>query len=550
MKMKFILASSAMIFSISTAVMANPFTDVPFTHWAYDAVKSLSSKGMLKGYPDGTFKGEQPVNRYQLAVITATMMANSELMGDKLSGKDSETLEKLTVEFADELALLGVKNISLEDDMQLLKKKVSGLKNELNDIKSSYTKGEFKKVRLSGDVLVRNTYAREKDDADSSDNNRTSTQLRLQIDAQIDENVKAVARWIMVEDQGYRNGTHSWDGNNRLTGDVDTAYLEVKDMFKLGGDFIFGRRRMFHGHNLLVNSYEDVVSCIKHCGDVDLALNLFFNRDSNGNDCHNMFNVNADTRFKGHDIYLGLYYQTVPAVPAAPDKDNEKLYSVELGSNGDLGNNGFWSYDLGVAYTSFEDGKYANAVHFTDRNSVAHTGDAEGVMLHGALKWDSKEEWAAKVAYTMVDEEAFMNGNMGFDYRYEDSPENPLEDIFRASAFDRYAGPINNRVTNTQDVKVQIEYSPKRNGKYYIRLAYDMVEAKNSSFSSTFFNNAAGVCNEADVFTFEYRYRIAENTRIRLGYTNFQYGRGNDVNLAVGAHRDFKMAWTEIFSRF
>ena len=91
-------------------------------------------------------------------MITAKMIANVEQMGGNgsVSKTDLQTLEKLTVEFADELALLGVKVTALEDDMQVVKEDVAGLKKDVDGIKSYMKNGGMEKVRLSGDMLVRN----------------------------------------------------------------------------------------------------------------------------------------------------------------------------------------------------------------------------------------------------------------------------------------------------------------------------------------------------------------------------------------------------------
>ena len=61
----------ALVVAFAAPVLANPFSDVPFSHWAYDAVKKLTDKGIMIGMPDGTFKGEKGVNRYELAVTLA-----------------------------------------------------------------------------------------------------------------------------------------------------------------------------------------------------------------------------------------------------------------------------------------------------------------------------------------------------------------------------------------------------------------------------------------------------------------------------------------------
>ncbi|NCB40575.1 MAG: S-layer homology domain-containing protein, partial [Erysipelotrichia bacterium] len=56
MKRISMLLVAVMVLS-AVAASANPFSDVPFSHWSYDAVNKLAAKGILQGYPDGTFKG-------------------------------------------------------------------------------------------------------------------------------------------------------------------------------------------------------------------------------------------------------------------------------------------------------------------------------------------------------------------------------------------------------------------------------------------------------------------------------------------------------------
>jgi len=260
---------------------ANPFSDVPFSHWSYDAVNKLAAKGILQGYPDGRFKGNQTVTRYALAMVTAKMLANVEQMlesgiGTNLVTKaDLQTLEKLTVEFADELALLGVKVTALEDDMQVVKEDVSMLKKDVEGIKDYMAKGGMEKVKLSGDMLVRHTNLSHKNDwvndtvgglfagrAGNSDNALTESQIRFQFKANIDENITAVARWsVFAKNVDNVNGGQSamqgafgrnTIGQNTVTDSiVDLAYLQIKDMFRFGGDFTFGRNFYTHGHALL-----------------------------------------------------------------------------------------------------------------------------------------------------------------------------------------------------------------------------------------------------------------------------------------------------------
>lgn len=56
----------AIVLQICVSVFAQQ--DVPQGHWAYEAVRTLIQQGILKGYPDGSFRGTKPVSRYEFAV--------------------------------------------------------------------------------------------------------------------------------------------------------------------------------------------------------------------------------------------------------------------------------------------------------------------------------------------------------------------------------------------------------------------------------------------------------------------------------------------------
>ena len=104
-----IAAVAALIAGVS-AYAANPFSDVSPDDWAYQAVSDLSDQGVVEGYPDGTFKGERNMTRYELAQVIARLMARE----DQLNAEQKATLDKLAGEYADELANLGVRVSNLE----------------------------------------------------------------------------------------------------------------------------------------------------------------------------------------------------------------------------------------------------------------------------------------------------------------------------------------------------------------------------------------------------------------------------------------------------
>ena len=112
MKHAFLKAAIAACFACAavTVSAANPFTDVSADDWAYQAVASLSDEGVIDGYPDGTFRGDKHVTRYEIAQIVARLMAKE----DTLNDSQKETLAKLSSQYANELKDLGVRIAELE----------------------------------------------------------------------------------------------------------------------------------------------------------------------------------------------------------------------------------------------------------------------------------------------------------------------------------------------------------------------------------------------------------------------------------------------------
>ena len=110
MKKILAIAAVAALTAGVSAYAANPFSDVTPDDWAYQAVSDLSDQGVVEGYPDGTFKGERNMTRYELAQIIARLMAKE----DQLNAEQKATLDKLAGEYADELANLGVRVGNLE----------------------------------------------------------------------------------------------------------------------------------------------------------------------------------------------------------------------------------------------------------------------------------------------------------------------------------------------------------------------------------------------------------------------------------------------------
>jgi len=128
--MKKILALVAVVALVAFAAPAfanvNPFMDVPMNHWAYDAIGQLAARGVLSGYPDGTYKGNQPMTRYEAASAIARALAVVDMT--KASKQDVEMLKRLVVEFKDELDALGVKVDQIDSRLAVIEERLGGWK--------------------------------------------------------------------------------------------------------------------------------------------------------------------------------------------------------------------------------------------------------------------------------------------------------------------------------------------------------------------------------------------------------------------------------------
>src|SRR5271169_1053587 len=99
------------------AASATPFSDVPANHWAYQYIQSLAADGLIEGYPDGKFKGDRPMTRYEMAVIVARVIAKLQENEKPYTGptkQDLDKLQKLIDALKDELDALGVRVTNLE----------------------------------------------------------------------------------------------------------------------------------------------------------------------------------------------------------------------------------------------------------------------------------------------------------------------------------------------------------------------------------------------------------------------------------------------------
>ena len=206
MKKSLVLAMAMALGVTASAYAANPFSDVPAGHWAYDAVNKLAAEGVVDGYPDGTYGGDKLMTRYEMAQIVAKAMAKG------------ANVDKLAAEFADELDSLGVRVANLE-------KKADN-------------------VKVTGQV--RYHYADYGGDLDGRDN---ALRSRIWVNGQINEDWTYTGMFQNVQD---------FTDNDNEEDDLDfqRAYVEGR----LGGvDVTAGRYNMFLANGNLYDTRADGV---------------------------------------------------------------------------------------------------------------------------------------------------------------------------------------------------------------------------------------------------------------------------------------------------
>src|SRR5690606_3093992 len=94
----------------------------PPDHWAYPALRHLSDEGLIDGYPDGFFKGDRPLTRYEFA------QAMSNLLPMQAAGNESQlAAAALRMEFADQL-------LGLESELDELSRQLEDLQQRLGRV--------------------------------------------------------------------------------------------------------------------------------------------------------------------------------------------------------------------------------------------------------------------------------------------------------------------------------------------------------------------------------------------------------------------------------
>ena len=146
MKKSLVLAMAMALGVTASAYAANPFSDVPAGHWAYDSISKLAAAGVIEGYGDATFGGDKLMTRYEMAQIVAKAMAKG------------ANCDKLAAEFADELDNLGVRVANLEKKADNVK--ITGqVRYSYKDVDEKGAEGRFRtRLLINGAINEDWTY--------------------------------------------------------------------------------------------------------------------------------------------------------------------------------------------------------------------------------------------------------------------------------------------------------------------------------------------------------------------------------------------------------
>ena len=398
-----IFAATAVL-GVTTAFAANPFSDVTPDSWAYQAVSQLANAGIVNGYPDGTFKGQNNITRYEMAQMVAKAMANQ----DRANAEQQAMINRLADEFSNELNNLGVRVARLEDRVG--------------------------NVKVTGDARLR---YRDAEHAKS----KFDARARLQFNAKVNDRTDAVVR---VASKNFELGDATNGSNVGVS--VDRAYVNHKfgervsvkaGRFNqvLGGGLAFDGTfdgAQFNAGNDKVNlqaAYGYMVSGDRSLADGATTATL----TKDANVTNTIINLNGKV---GKHTMVGGFYDRVNQDTSSGYKN---IYGFNANANFDkvwVGGEwlkdshvddsqawtaglGFGNYDIKKAGTWGVKGQYfnqkKNAPIVDTTYNQFYTTDAKG--------------WMASVDYALQNNVG-LSANYGFDWKTQDGTDKG--DFYRA----------------------------------------------------------------------------------------------------------------------
>ncbi len=602
-----------LLMALAMPVNAGIFTDVPVGHPALHAIENLAKNGIVTGVATDTFAGKRQVTRYELAITVFRTLARLEesVTADSraISDGDLNNIDYLKNELSEELQMLGLRVELAQNRKESLRDEVGRLRNLVDSAWQTIKSEE--KVKMSGDWLVRHTWKNHRDDyaksafsgvgrPGNSNNSLTESQIRLRFAAQVAENVRVVTRFRLFNrgsdsvsavssQRGGAFGINGIGGATRADMLVDTAFVEIGKIFAATDRLLFGRSILQTGHGLLLNADIDAVRYVRDYTHGSLLTQYIYDRHSGSYkddaavDFRGIVNLGYTFKTDSGSGYANFFAQDDPDMlnrrnpgtfkpgKAFGEQQRDRRRDLEVGGTFIFGGRRALTADLAVALTDYR------ARLEKPAGSPRLDVDLRGLAGHVALGWQPRKALSTKLAYSFADDQFAGAYSLSLDRRYCDNNETPFEDIARGNTWFR------NGLKNMDDVKLQVEYRPA--GRHYYRLATDFLRERRDRVTNALshhlsgnfdgqipvgyltanspydtFNNI-GIADPAlRIITFEYRYQLEKNTRLRVGAVQCRFsgdafrraGVSGGVPAGMGFKDDYdyKMLWTEVYSRF
>jgi len=165
-----LVALGAATVATPARAQAAPFLDTPTNHWAYEAVQNLAKKGIIIGYPDGTYGGRRPMTRYEFAVAIDRLLRTLNDMNSQapppgtpapqtLTQDELNQIQALIDKFRPELDTIQTNLKQAQDDIDALRADVLDAKALANKAQAtadnSYGVGADRKFQISGYIQAR-----------------------------------------------------------------------------------------------------------------------------------------------------------------------------------------------------------------------------------------------------------------------------------------------------------------------------------------------------------------------------------------------------------
>ena len=325
MKKSLVLAMAMALGVTASAYAANPFSDVPAGHWAYDSVAKLAAAGVVDGYADGAFDGDKLMTRYEMAQIVAKAMAK---------GADCD---KLAAEFADELDTLGVRVAKLEKGADA--------------------------VKITGQIRYRYVES----DRNNGNSHNNDLRTRLWINGQINDD------WSYT---GMLQHTHKF--NNDVNDETTTNWQRAYVQGKLGGmDVTAGRYNAYFGDGYVYDTRADAVEASYNFGNVkatafygkatDAGYGFVGFEGDNAPDTMGDYKaIELSTQALGLDLMAG--YADFEDLAGVKGAENKIWWAQAAKSFGDVSVKATYlkgdANDKAIALTSKDDDGYAFALNY------------------------------------------------------------------------------------------------------------------------------------------------------------------------------------------